>query len=530
MLRAGYGLVWEEWRRTRKLFLLVLSVLTGIAFIAYYGERFIGWTAEVAYGFLSGPTVVAFMVYLPLSRSTKANIQAGIPTRRYLLPVGTLSLVLWPLLFRLMLVATLASTAWLFGLFFYEKQPPYLVSTGLPLALAATVHMLAWSARFTGKWITTAGFLLLVFPGSMLTFQYYRSSVIPSPARELLFPAIAIVVALAVSTLSLKVMRSGGWGSLWRGKARTSVSSTIQTSSGLERRPFQSVFLAQIWYEWRSMGRKMTIILCCPSIAFSALLASIPGGLSITNLLEFGPILFMVLSIPVGLLFFGKRETSARQGSDFFARTRPVDDALLGWARIGNSAVTILASFVIVVAALSMCQVVLGTLGIGLSMAGEKTTPFTYVPIPYPMVLAYLAGAWIAHTRGAFVVTAYIILAVVVVTMHELAPHTWGDIWERIDPVLLAPIVCSLPLCLTFVRGLRRGVVSKRAVLALSGVWVLGIVTVSCIVLPAIHDLAFYYRGDDATLTRWVWGAALMLLALSPFATSALSVHRQRHR
>ena len=39
MMRAAYGLIWEEWQRTRKLFAMSLVLLAGIAVIPLYFGR-----------------------------------------------------------------------------------------------------------------------------------------------------------------------------------------------------------------------------------------------------------------------------------------------------------------------------------------------------------------------------------------------------------------------------------------------------------------------------------------------------------
>ncbi len=535
MSRTAYGLIWEEWRRTRKLFLMVLFVLAGIAFFMSRPDRFDHGTSETVYRFLSGASLAAFIVYLPLSQSSRDNIQAGIPSRRYLLPVRTLSLVCWPLLFRLMSVLALASAGRLFALCFFESTEPHLAFICQMVALTAAVHMLAWSARLTGRLITAAGFFLLLYPGITWTLRYFDNPRLPSPIHELLFPAAAILVALGLTTLSLKILRSGGWPQWRRAKAPAVTSAAVDQASGIERRPFRSAFLAQVWYEWRALGKKMTIILCCVSCPFPVLLAFLsPHGTPEKDVAELGWMLLMVMGLPAGLWVFGKQAASTRRNSGFFVRTRPVDDALLGWARLGASAVTILASFAIVTVVVGVSYLVFVEWGLGLSLGGEEaTTPPDSAPTLYLIVLALLVGAWIAYTRGAFVVVTFMTLGAVYELMAKMAPSTAARWWEWADSIplglRLALVVCLLLLCRSFAQGLRRGVLSRRTVLVLAAVWVLGTTIASRILLPTIPDFAQNFRGDDMLLAHWGC-AALTLLALTPFAMSALRVHRQRHR
>jgi hypothetical protein len=163
MIHAAYGLVWEEWRRTRKLCAVSLALLAGIAVVPWYFVRL--ESARLLYGYMSFGLLGMFVIYLTLSHSTKNDIQARVPRHRYLLPVGTLTLVFWPLAYRLALVATLATLASVLATWMYDSENPHLMLTCYVVSLAALVTMLAWSARLMGKALTILGFFLLLFPG-----------------------------------------------------------------------------------------------------------------------------------------------------------------------------------------------------------------------------------------------------------------------------------------------------------------------------------------------------------------------------
>ena len=106
MIRKAYGLVWEEWRRTRNVVCTTAALVLALSAFLYWKYGVTENANRLGFArvntFLCQYILLGLVAYLPLSQSGKNDIQAGIPARRYTLPVGTVHLVLWPLLYRLL--------------------------------------------------------------------------------------------------------------------------------------------------------------------------------------------------------------------------------------------------------------------------------------------------------------------------------------------------------------------------------------------------------------------------------------------
>lgn len=538
MVRAGYGLVWEEWRRTRKLFVMTVFVLLAIALIIAlrialriaFGATLTARDGEQIYSFLSRALLVAFIAFLPTSQSSASNIQAGIPTRRYLLPVGTFSLVFWPLAYRLILVAGLASIACVLGNGLFDSKGSELAFGCTAVAATALLHLLAWTARLSGKWLTALGFFLLLFPGFYWTVLYLDAPPLPSPWGELLLPAVAIPVALLVATFAQQVLRTGGLGHLRRANATAATGPVGSDTRGIKWEPFRSAVWAQIWYEWREGGARMVLILCCPACAFLLIPALGSGAAGPWPILVTGWNVLLLLAVPAGLWTFARHETNARRGPARFAHTRPVDDGVLAYAKLGSSAATVLMAFVVVTLFSIAAWTVFAMLDLGMEF------PDFVVPElmeQCAIVFLVLGATWIAYTRGGFVVMTGIILGFSKELLGGFLPEVHAYLWEAASSIPLALkltlLVCSLLLCWPFVRAFRADVLPRRTVPILAGAWASCAVIVSVMLLPMAPLLNEILPYTLKATACWASGAALALLALSPFAPVALRVNRLRH-
>ncbi len=546
MLRTGYGLVWEEWRRTRKLLVMAVFVLIGIALMTAlriaFGATLSAGDGARAYSFLSRALLVTFAAFLPMSQSSTNDIQAGIPTRRYLLPMGTFSLVFWPLAYRLILVSALASIAYIVGDALFGGEVSELAFGCGAVAATALLHLLAWTARLSGKWLTALGSFLLLFPGLYWTVLYLDAPSLPSPWGELLLPAVAILLALSLATLAQKVLRTGGLGHFRQAKVSVAAGPVVSDTAGIKREAFRSVILGQIWYEWREIGAKMTLVLCCLPCAFLLIPALEAGTPSPWPVLILGWTLLVLLAVPAGLWTFAKHQTNARRGPARFAHTRPVNDGVLVYAKLGSSGATVLMAFVIVTLFSCAAWTVFDKLGLGVEDPDAFGPGFMTAPkLLDRCVVAFLVAAatWIAYTRGVFVVIVCIVLGLSKEFLIDYYPETHALFWETTTLTLplalkLTILVCSLLLCWPFVKTFRSGVLSRRVMSILSCAWALwavafcaaGISVMLLLLAPAPGESVPYALMARACLASC---AALSLLVLSPFSTVAQRVDRLRH-
>ena len=189
---------------------------------------------------------------------------------------------------------------------------------------------------------------------------------------------------------------------------------------------------AQIWYEWRSVGLKMTLIICCPSCA-GLLMPVVSQSVSVWFVFSLGWQILLLICVPAGLWAFAKHDTNARRGTARFAHTRCVDDSLLAWAKLGCSAATLFSSFIVITVFSWLSYLVFVKLGLGF---GRITTPDEMRPTfatAGAAVFLTLAGMWIGYTRGGFVV----VVAIIVNLARELGSRIWpaahAYLWDSTD-------------------------------------------------------------------------------------------------
>lgn len=531
MIHAASGLIWEEWRRTRKLCGFSLVLLIGIATVPWYFARIGSWPLEVASEvnqFFSLGLLATFTIYLTLSQSTKNDIQAGIPKRRFLLPVRTFELVFWPLAYRLAIITALSALTAALAILLYGSQYSPLVVLSCLLAVAGMVHMLAWSARLVGKFVTSVGFFLLFFPGVPLLARYMDSGLLPSPWLELLLPAISFVATLIVATFTVSVIRSGGWSFLFS-KTATSVVKT-RAAMVPDRRHFLSKFHAQVWYEWRRVGQKMALLITCPTCALLLIPMALSKQSNAWTGLTTGWMILLSLCVPAGLWAFVRSDSKMRRGVSRFEHTRCVDDSLLAWAKLGSSAATLIVVFLAVTIFAYLGFLVIAFLKPGYAVELPPGLKPTFASASAQAALI-LAGSWIAYTRGGFVVVVAIALQIANALCMLIWP--WGH--EQLSSTsasMPVPLLLNLTLlvvvliCLTtFLLALKSQLIPWRTLIVLVVLWVIGAV----IGTPLIREHGSNLPEAGIVL-YFAWVAGLMLLALTPLATTSLKVHGLRHQ
>lgn len=534
---AVYGLLWEEWRRTRKLCALSVALLAAISLIASTTTSTAAGASQL-YSYLSYGLLGGFIIYLTLSQSTKDDIQAGIPRRRFLLPVSNFTLVLWPLLYRLTAISLLATATSAVALGLFDSSNPHLqINCGL-LTAASVVNLLAWSARLFGKILTSIGFFMLV-PASRWIVLYMYSDWLPQPWQTLSLPVAAAAVTLATATTTVALIRSGGLdgrfslASMLRPQAsanllsRDSAATVRRARATDDHRPFATALFAQVWYEWRSRGLKMTFLICVPTCAIMLIPLLASQATSVEAVFTYACQLLLVMAIPVGMWSSVKRDVSGRRSIDRFAHTRCVDDWLLTRAKLGEAATTTIISLVVcMLFAAIVC-------GIFVASGREITTGLTRDSLPVAMRLAVVVpiGAWITYTRGGLVVLAAILFntfyAVTSMADSDLREILWvtrDAAWPPLGSWLVLAgcmIVCLMP----FVRAFRRNLLTNRGATYLLFTWCSGaLLATVCLhgTMPAFDDVG---RAPFAA-----WAAGLTLLALTPVALVRCQVDRARHQ
>ena len=208
-----------------------------------------------------------------------------------------------------------------------------------------------------------------------------------------------------------------------------------------------------------------------------------------------------------------------------------MDDSLLAWAKLGGSAATLFGSFVVVTVFAWLSYLVFVKLGYGfdvMAIPDEMRPTFAKGGARATLILA---GMWISYTRGGFVVVVAIVVALAEVFGATIWPAAHAYLWVTTDsmatPRILNVIllVCA-PICLaSFALPWRRNVTSWRTLAVLAIAWASGTVLGTAMLRWLVTNVY-----DVSLPTFYAWVAGLTLLALTPFATTPLQVHRLRHR
>jgi hypothetical protein len=332
--------------------------------------------------------------------------------------------------------------------------------------------------------------------------------------------------------------RGDAWSFDWLARVATLLSrvgarlSPIAIWGDKSARAFRSPQAAQFWYEWRTKGR---LVLLLVSAAVAGLwiwltvegpnLADIDaaiGGLS-------GTLLFLT---PFVGLYLGS--DAGRFDRRAFAATRPLSDGALAAAVLKNVAAVIGSCSAVwligIVVALAIYRVNAGdwrqlhhALGWGqLHFAREYVAPVTHLLLG---VCGYLLGAWTAFGLGAsLALTRSWFVAVGGGGAAALMVGFLLSLAQRGLFLLVFPTVCLAGTLAAFVAAYRLRVISSRMIITCSAIYILlCIVTISVVA---------QIRGDNNPLDVYnqLILAGICAVPFAPLAAAPWALSWNRHR
>ena len=273
MRMRGVGIVWEEWRCTRNVLMGAFAFQAlMIAFAAWRASH--GMSAK-GFVFLAYSVVPALIFILLFAQGDPRNVRLAFPKRRFLLPVSTSTLVLWPLVYRVLVVVAAVSLAVCASWAGYGSRSGALVHDAFQnlcvvLVAYAAIQTLAWvSPLFHGP---VAALFGIVVVGPLLSYFYLNYEKIPiaSPLREIFLIAASFALACVVSIWITQRLR-------WRGKTAP-IGATLGTGRSRTTRfsmdAFRSPLIAQTWFEWRRFDSGSTLIVSIGILAAMGLVCS----------------------------------------------------------------------------------------------------------------------------------------------------------------------------------------------------------------------------------------------------------------
>ncbi|MCL4215922.1 MAG: hypothetical protein KJ052_02800 [Candidatus Hydrogenedentes bacterium] len=526
MGKAALGLMWEEWRRTRRALLLLLCgiILTGVLGLLF------PLTMDITPQHIL--ILLGLPAYLIFSASTSSDIRIGIPTRHYRLPVSTFSLILWPLVYRIAVVLFFGLLVIAERRFCFHDAKPDFAFMFVPAAVMAWAQMLAWTARFLGKWIASVLLFFSLFPGIFLVYTWVEGSPLSYPWSHVTLFLIMTSVALVAPTLCHRVLRSGGINLRQQRMESAGEASPAYALRALAAQPFASPFLAQCWFEWRALGKRMTFFLCAISCALVAFLSMVSSTETDSpHALGMAMTILAMICVCVGLRAFAVYNSGQRRQAAIFVYRLPVNDATLGWARLGSASRIVFWGVVFTAIASIMGR----TLGL-LFTSTPLNTPGALSPQPseWPLVLwgipLVLLLVWLGYFRGGFIMITYGLTICAVEFFVEFVSRSYilRIFSPEHDYMPGAGVLCMVytaPFLLVFVRVYEKRLLPNPLLAFLGMVWVAATVLLVYVAshFPPIVD------NLETTTVLWPVMATLTLLAISPVATAVHGVYRQRH-
>ena len=491
------ALLWEIWRRNR-IAVAVIVAATVAGRLLDYAEQ----PTDDPSSLIALLSMVSFVFLFGIFSYTEPSGTRGIgifPRRLFALPVSSLRLVALPV------IAGIVSVELLYLLWLVPlsrdgtSSPPF-------VAVLLGASMVFFQAVF---WrLERMGPLRLVVAGAVVV-AVYGIGLLPSwppgpppPWRsEAAVGAVVAALAVAVFLLAwrhiIRVRCGGGGRSAYR------LAPLIASAAGVwprHRMPFASPVAAQFWFEWRSSGLVLPMlvgsVLAAVIAPFSWFAREDAGGAF--RLLVGTLATPIMLAIPVGMAFVRPTFWSEDLSLPPFVAIRPLSDEQIVAIKMKVAAASVAVSWLLVV-----CFV-----GVWLTLWANVDA------------ISQLAIQWWAfHEHSVLSVygTVFLILiAGVVLTWRSLVSRLWSGL-SGSRPLFMASVMSAL---LVVVAGL------AFAADRLPG-WVLhdparmaGVVWLMSIVVVAKCWLAAYsWRRVSARHLRQyvlVWGAATTcLLALA---------------
>lgn len=342
------ALLWEDWRRCRWAFLVILALgaalsLTGFAVTTYWwlkGHHDVELDEEV-YVLAVWP-VFFFALWLVFSLSDPKDVTPRIPARHYGLPLSPRKVALVHLLFRLALIGGLMA------LLSALTQLALLTFTPVQVFGAAAVAMAGFLVLQCLAW-TFGNFGGIPFFVSLVMLPILLSV---SDAEEKLGSAIQVTDALGVPrVLILVVVLLGiGWLAIEGARMGRHVDPSLPLLWRIGSLKFRwrnrggavSPLQAQVDYEWKRKGRLLpvlTLSFVAVAVFFFVTYADTSVPRNKFGALGLSMIMFPVYAAPIaavlaGVLAFLDDYRQRVSGVGLFLFTRAADNGLHSRARL----------------------------------------------------------------------------------------------------------------------------------------------------------------------------------------------------
>lgn len=353
MMPIPLAIAWYYWRQHRIFVLAFWIYLIALVILANTVARGRGF-ADMA-GFTI-PLMFAGLYLLAIFAHAQADLAStasGFPAHLFLLPVSSAQLALWPML----LGGGMLAVAWIAIAQFIVAPTGAHVPIGWPAAMLAA--LLAWLQVLVWSPIglTFARIPICIAAlGSLIALGFLAAAFDCPPSMLLLSYLLFILLAYAAAYIGLRRARSGAAPN-WQRPIERFLSSF---NTGFSAQPFSSAAQAQLWYEIRSSGLIMPLL-----VAGAAVALAIPGiwihepvslgvgGIQV-NLWTRSQFILLLLPLLFAQFAGGAIARRTSRGFDLLMATRPITSNAFVAAKLRAAAVTTLLSWAVALMALAL--------------------------------------------------------------------------------------------------------------------------------------------------------------------------------
>lgn len=341
------ALLWEDWRRSRVAFLVIVAIGIGLSLTGFVVTSYLKFKGvytsgpdEEVYELAAWP-VFLFALVLVFSLSDPKDLTPRIPARHYTLPLSPRKVALVHLLFRLVSMGVLmALLSCLVQLAMLSFTPLHVFGAAAGAMAGFLVgQCLAWTVGNFGGWPFLASLVALPIVLNVAHAGSLLQRVLET-AESYGVPAVvsASILLLGIGWIAIEGAR---WG-------RSVGASPLRFDSLGTKSPFflrakdMSPLAAQIAYEWQRKGRMLpalTMGFITLGTFFYVVFADVSVPRNRFGALGFAMLLFPVYSAPIaaiiaGALAFLDDYRQRISGVGTFLYTRAADSGLHSRARL----------------------------------------------------------------------------------------------------------------------------------------------------------------------------------------------------
>ena len=547
MLPTPLAFAWMFWRRHRWGLLALLAYLLVAAVLSAVLPAYVPLdVAPAVFVLLIFPSLILAMFLLGMFCLVEANSPIGgrqtcFPADLFILPVRTGALAGWPMAHGTaavsllwLVVAGCIMRPWA-SLLWRDSVPlwwPALMAT----AVLAWLQAVLW-LPFGWRGLRVIVLLFLI-PGLMVLAQLAAISNVSEPILVALFAGLA-VIGWALGYLGVRQGRRGDapdWEGVFEPLHR------LVRRLPHHRQPFASAAWAQTWFEWRRTGKSL------PIMTGVLLLGVVLPFLAFADAIDAAQTVLSALAIPVLIAAFAGTAVSGRNRwvKDHYCiaastATLPMSTGEMLGAKLRAAALSTLAAWALIVAAVPLAVLVTGNLDTAVSwwrQAQQEVPAFKIVAGLLAAAILLVGCTWKRLVDGLFFgltgrewVIAWAWSGATLVFVGLCLVGIWISKHAEIREPLLALlpwflgllIACRLTVAgLALRAGLRRRVLEPRTAVCWVVAWV-------CVAATLFGLLAYAVPSERVPVYDLAF-AVLFAMPMARLTAAPLALAWNRHR